>query len=151
MASNRHTAQGCEGRPQSRGVAQGSAVHGPKDGNTHVGRVYYRAIEESTERGDSAPFIQFMLERILAACRAGTPQVRRLRAVLQGEAGREALMRRLGLRDAKHFRRRYLLPAMEAGWVEMTLPEYPRSPAQKYRLTPAGRRWAASSVSARPF
>jgi ATP-dependent DNA helicase RecG len=32
-----------------------------------------------------------------------------------------------------------LNPALEAGLVEMTLPDKPRSGKQKYRLTPKGR------------
>ena len=52
--------------------------------------------------------------------------------------GRDALMRALGLKDAKHFRRHYLLPAMSAGLVEMTQPDHPRSPTQQYRRTTAG-------------
>ncbi|MGQ0524737.1 MAG: Fic family protein, partial [Betaproteobacteria bacterium] len=44
----------------------------------------------------------------------------------------------LGLRDDEHFRKAYLLPALEAGWVEMTIPDKPNSRLQKYRLTAAG-------------
>ena len=107
---------------------------------------YYRVIAESTARSDSAPFITFMLERILEACRASTPQVtpevtpqvERLLTVLDRPMGRDALMRALGLKDAKHFRRHYLLPAMTAGLLEMTQPDHPRSPTQKYRRTAAG-------------
>jgi len=108
---------------------------------------YYRAIEESTRQSDSAPFIHFMLERILEACRSGTPQetpdatpqVKRLLRVLCGEMGRAALMDALELKDAKHFRQRYLEPALKSGLLEMTQPESPRSPTQKYRLTDRGR------------
>lgn len=111
---------------------------------------YYQAIAESTEQTDSAPFIQFMLEHILAACQVNTPQVTpevtpqvvRLLAVLDKPMGREALMQALGLKDAKHFRQHYLKPAMAAGLVEMTQPDRPRSPTQQYRVTPAGRRLA---------
>jgi hypothetical protein len=45
----------------------------------------------------------------------------------------------LGLKDDEHFRRAYLLPALEAGLVEMTPPDKPRSSRQKYRLTVKGR------------
>lgn len=66
-----------------------------------------------------------------------TPQVALLR-VLRGEMSRQMLQDALGLGDTKHFRQRYLLPALEAGWIEMTHPEKPNSRLQKYRLTPAG-------------
>ncbi len=108
---------------------------------------YYQAIAQSTEKNDCAPFIHFMLQRILEACRSCTlqvnpevtPQVNRLLAVLRGEMGREALMQALELKDARHFRQAYLTPALEACLVEMTQPDSPRSPTQKYRLTDKGR------------
>jgi hypothetical protein len=38
------------------------------------------------------------------------------------------------LSDRKSFRERYLLPALKAGLVEMTLPDKPKSRLQKYRI-----------------
>ena len=49
------------------------------------------------------------------------------------------LMDVLGLSDRKHFAETYLQPGLEAGLIEMTLPESPRSRTQKYRLTVPGR------------
>lgn len=68
-----------------------------------------------------------------------TPQVRALllRAAA-GEAGGLELMRGLGLSDRKNFRELYLRPAIDAGYVEMTIPGKPRSSKQRYRLTPNG-------------
>jgi len=34
-----------------------------------------------------------------------------------------------------------LKPAMEQGLLEMTIPDKPNSPLQKYRLTQKGRQW----------
>lgn len=45
----------------------------------------------------------------------------------------------LGLKDDEHFRKSYLLPALEAELIEMTIPGKPRSSRQKYRLTDKGR------------
>jgi len=45
----------------------------------------------------------------------------------------------LGLKSQANFRDRYLLPALAAGLVEMTIPEKPNSRLQKYRLTAQGR------------
>ena len=45
----------------------------------------------------------------------------------------------LGLSDRKHFTVTYLKPGLEAGLVEMTLPDSPRSRTQRYRLTIPGR------------
>lgn len=54
-------------------------------------------------------------------------------------------METLSLRDRMHFQSAYLLPALDLGLVEMTLPDKPRSPLQRYRLTPAGRALADQS------
>ncbi len=46
---------------------------------------------------------------------------------------RSGLQQALDLKDAKHFRKAYLLPALASGLVEMTRPETPRSSKQCYR------------------
>ena len=51
---------------------------------------------------------------------------------------RQELQAALKLKDDEHFRKSYLLPALEAGHIEMTIPDKPRSSKQKYRLTAAG-------------
>ncbi|CAN5273358.1 hypothetical protein BH09GEM1_BH09GEM1_32940 [soil metagenome] len=66
------------------------------------------------------------------------PEVRLLK-VMSGEQSRQALQDALGLRDDEHFRKAYLLPALENGLIEMTIPRKPRSRLQKYRLTTAGK------------
>jgi hypothetical protein len=60
---------------------------------------------------------------------------------LQDELSRAGLQQALGLKDEKHFRKAYLLPALDSGLVEMTRPETPRSSKQRYRLTALGQRW----------
>lgn len=68
-----------------------------------------------------------------------TPQVIRLLNLLEeGELNRGLLMEKLGLHDQKAFRK--IQPALEQGLIEMTLPDSPKSPTQKYRLT--GKGWA---------
>ncbi len=114
---------------------------------------YYRALEESTEQVDSAPFIEFMLSMIRDALIQSTPQdspqdapqvtpqVERLLACMRGEMSREALQLALELDDRKSFRARYLQPALAAGLIEMTIPDKPSSRVQRYRLTEKGRQW----------
>jgi ATP-dependent DNA helicase RecG len=68
-----------------------------------------------------------------------TPEVRRLLGVLDDELSRQIIQDRLYLKDSKHFREVYLQPAIQAGLVEMTLPDTPRSSRQQYRLTEKGR------------
>ena len=66
------------------------------------------------------------------------PHVGRLIAALDREMSRAELMNALGLADRRHFARTYLQPGVEAGLVEMTLPDRPRSREQRYRLTILG-------------
>jgi len=103
---------------------------------------YYKALEKSTAHTDCAPFIEFVLRMILHACQnltpqvdpQVTPQVKQLISLIRGEMTRDELMQALSLNDVKNFRQRYLKPALSAGMIEMTQPDQPQSPTQKYRL-----------------
>ncbi len=44
------------------------------------------------------------------------------------------LMKKLKLKDRKSFRKHYIVPAMKAGLIEMTVPDKPNSRLQKYRM-----------------
>jgi len=68
-----------------------------------------------------------------------TPQVRAvLNAVAQDGKTRDALQRASKIKDRQHFRKRYLEPLLAADWLEMTIPDKPRSSKQKYRTTELG-------------
>ncbi|CAN5881048.1 putative DNA binding domain-containing protein [soil metagenome] len=70
-----------------------------------------------------------------------TEQVRRLLLALEpGAAGAKELMQTLQLKHRPSFLESYLNPALQQALVEMTQPESPRSPTQKYRLTAIGKR-----------
>ena len=119
----------------------------PVEGLIHARQSeYYRAIRESSAEGESTKFIEFMLAVILAALRTPqatpqvTPQVARLLSVLRGAMSRRQIQDTLGLRDRKSMRQRYLVPALEAGYIEMTRPDAPTASNQRYRLTELGRR-----------
>jgi len=130
---------------------------------------YYHALNKSTQAGDSAAFLEFMLQVILStldsrdqqaapqATPPVTPQVNRdrvaqlddpistLKAVLSSDKNtvgmsRAELMATLKLSDKKSFRQRYLLPALQAGLIEMTIADKPNSRLQKYRLVKGGER-----------
>ena len=111
---------------------------------------YYEAIRASSARGESTPFIIFMLEVILEAVRdchttdqesdQVTDQVARLLAELRdGPRSAVDIMAALGLSHRPTFRNNYIRPALEAGLVEMTRPESPTARNQRYRLTARGR------------
>ncbi len=48
---------------------------------------------------------------------------------------RMQIQQALGLRHEDHFRAKYLIPALQGGFVEMTIPDRRKSSRQKYRLT----------------
>ncbi len=110
--------------------------------HTHQ-KQYYQSIQQSTDQSDSAPFVEFILEMILNALNTSqltpqvnvTPQVKSLLDILEGEMSREDIQVALGLDDRKSFRERYIKPALEAGLIEMTIPDKPNSRLQKYRKT----------------
>jgi len=59
------------------------------------------------------------------------------------------IMEALGLRHWKTFQANYLLPLIQAGILERTIPDKPRSRLQKYRLTPTGARWLEQHAKSR--
>jgi ATP-dependent DNA helicase RecG len=69
-----------------------------------------------------------------------TGEIRKLLAVVNGEMKRKDLQSALGLRHEDHFRQAYLVPALNLGIIEMTIPDKPRSGNQRYRLTKKGLR-----------
>ena len=110
-------------------------------------RAYYAAINQSTKKSDSAPFIEFMLTMILDTIAAAdkspatpqvapqvTPQVKKLLGALIGTMNRDELQAALKLKDRKSFRERYLKPALDADLIEMTVPAKPNSRLQRYRI-----------------
>ena len=111
---------------------------------------YYASLGQVAAQGSATAFLEFML-RALCDTLGETvltdqvnvqvaDQVHRLLAVLaQGEQSAAVLLAELGLRHIPSFRKNYLDPAIDAGLVELTQPDSPRSPTQRYRLTAKGR------------
>lgn len=71
--------------------------------------------------------------------RTSSPDINKLVMVLEGEAKRSDLQKKLELRHREHFIENYLQPSIDEGFVEMTIPEKPNSSKQRYRLTPKGK------------
>jgi hypothetical protein len=58
--------------------------------------------------------------------------------VIKTEHSREELQALLKLSDRHNFKKLYLLPALQGGLIERTIPDKPNSRLQKYRLTATG-------------
>jgi len=67
-----------------------------------------------------------------------TGKVLRLLQVMADEMKRSEIQENLSLKHEDYFREKYLLPALDSGLIEMTIPEKPKSSKQKYRLTEKG-------------
>ena len=67
-----------------------------------------------------------------------TPQVRAVLVRAADASTRDDLQRAAGIVDREHFRRRYMLPLLAAGWLAMTISDKPRSSKQRYLVTPEG-------------
>ena len=101
-----------------------------------AGRGSVLMVQKCLENGLSAPMwksdpqlgvtVTFMAPEV-------TPEVFRLLQVLEGEMDRQTLQNIMGLKDAEHFRKSYLQPALIAKVIEMTVPDKPNSSKQKYR------------------
>ena len=106
---------------------------------------YYKALGECDRAADSGKFIEFILQAMYdiltetagteQGTEQGSEQVEKLLVVLGSEElTTKELMARVGLKHRPTFRNNYLLPALELGIVEMTLPNKPNSSKQKYRV-----------------
>lgn len=65
-------------------------------------------------------------------------------ALKSGAKSTKYLMEVAGLKHRPGFLENYLQPALKLGLIEMTQPDSPRSPTQKYRLTTLGKQILAS-------
>jgi ATP-dependent DNA helicase RecG len=67
-------------------------------------------------------------------------QVAALLDAAQAEQSSDALMAAAGLSHREHFRKQYLVPIMQAGWLVRKHPQ-PSHPQQRYKLTDRGQNW----------
>jgi ATP-dependent DNA helicase RecG len=70
-----------------------------------------------------------------------------LGAAAGGGKSREQLQAAAGMKHREHFRKAYVEPLVNAGWIERTIPNKPTSRLQRYRLTDKGRVWLAGGKS----
>ena len=67
-----------------------------------------------------------------------TPQVLTVLRAARQLQSREELQKLTGLKDREHFRKTYLKPLLQKGWIEPAIPGNPFSPLQRYRATSTG-------------
>ena len=63
----------------------------------------------------------------------------RLLSVMSGEMTRKEIRDALKLTDGSYVKQQFLDPCQEKGWIDMTIPDKPRSPNQRFYITPVGR------------
>ncbi|MES2921909.1 MAG: Fic family protein [Verrucomicrobiota bacterium] len=116
---------------------------------------YYQVLAACDKAGNSTAFIEFLLNALRTALGEATAS-----ALVSGATGTKSALSRhqvailrqcrtetaigdlmaiAGRSDRTKFRNQILKPLLQAGWVEMTLPDKPNSRLQKYRITSAGR------------
>jgi Fic family protein len=112
---------------------------------------YYAALGQSNDADDCTEFVRFILQAIWDTLEQYdvsdqdtdhvSDQVKRMLSVLGAKTlSAVELMEMLDLRHRPTFRKNYLHPALEAGLIEMTLPETPNARGQKYRKKSGGNR-----------
>ena len=61
------------------------------------------------------------------------PKLQRLLNILKGDMSVREMMAALGFASRDKFLKNYLSPALKSGLIEMTEPDSPKSPKQRYR------------------
>ena len=111
---------------------------------------YYQAFNQANAAANSACFVEFILQAIFDSLNEAeihqdihqvAHQVKSLLKCLRNgsELSSSELLSKLKLKDRVNLRKNYLVPALEAGLIEYTVPESPTSRNQKYRLTVRGK------------
>lgn len=105
---------------------------------------YYKVLGECDHDANSGKFIEFSLQAIYDTLKEifeteqvniqVTEQVEKLLNIIGDDIlTTKELMKRIGLKHRPTFRKNYLIPAFKLGFIEMTIPDKPRSSKQKYR------------------
>lgn len=107
---------------------------------------YCQALNQANAAANSACFVEFIFQKIFDSLNEAeilqvTHQVKSLLKCLRNgsESSSSGLLSKLKLKDRVILRKNYLVPALEAGLIEYTVPESPTSRKQKYRLTVRGK------------
>jgi ATP-dependent DNA helicase RecG len=102
--------------------------------------IIYRFVPEENTQHDTPHDTDQAREQVREQLREQVrEQVKALVLCLEGEMSVTTLLKTLKLKGRRNFLQNYLKPALEASMIEMTQPESPNSPTQKYRLTEKGK------------
>ncbi|MBF0275287.1 MAG: Fic family protein [Nitrospinae bacterium] len=106
---------------------------------------YYDALALADKKADSEVFIEFILQSIHTTLKRNleendqvgdqvSDQVKKLLLVMKDDwLSKNEIMGKLGLLHQPTFRKNYLKPALEKGFIVMKDPKSPKSPKQKYK------------------
>ena len=106
---------------------------------------YYDAIFKSNQEGSSTVFIEFMLDAMIetmhetlkqasVASESLSIQAKKLLTVMEEGVPFSTLelMQKVGIKSRSSFKKHYLDPLLESGFIEMTIPNTPMSRNQRY-------------------
>lgn len=110
---------------------------------------YYRVLEKSDQMAESTLFVEFMLSAIKEALQEAiatnpvndpvSDTVKKLLHLLKKDTlAVSVIMQKLELSHRQTFRKNYLHPALDKGFIEMTIPDKPGSRLQRYKITTKG-------------
>ena len=99
---------------------------------------YYSVLKECQDDMDCTPFVEFCMvlieKRLAGIARLSDRRILALTKAIGSEYRSAAeIMEKMGLSSRTNFLRNYMRPAIECGLVEMSNPDKPLDPTQKYR------------------
>ena len=120
------------------GVANDNSLVGLADAQSDADQVAGQVTDQVTDQ------VADQLTDALTEIADSLPvNAKRLLRILRTDMDFNEIMSKTHLSSRGHLRKTALNPALESGLVEMTQPDSPRSPTQKYRLTAKGREMLA--------
>ena len=120
--------------PALAGLPQGELFHSEPDAASRV-----VGVRESEPTALHEPKIVEDDSQSPAEASAPGKNEMRLLRVMSGEMTRKEIRDAMQLKNWSHIKKRYVDPCLNQGWIEMTIPEKPRSSKQRFRITPVGR------------
>ena len=102
--------------------------------------VIWRKMLEKEPRGGQVTKSSLSSHQVVTKLSLSIPAIGELLQKMAEPMSAKEMRESCGLKDATYFKANVIDLLIEAGLVEMTQPDSPKSPTQKYRLTEAGRK-----------